>query len=423
MEHSNIMGGSTAARRLQCPGSYQAEKKAVEIDPDLDKSSEAADMGTACHEAMEDVILDGLKPLDLIGRKYCVGSEFKKGGYEMTDDPDGLLHTKVIPAYQSWCAIEEKYGRLDCLVEVRGDYSRYMPGVYGTSDIIAYCEDDPTHKIILDWKFGDGVQVAAKENKQAGFYFNAAAMTRGDDELIEIMAGAEKVTFIIVQPTRSGEPHHDEWQTDIDWLHKLHDSLVRAYELAIGDKPPLKGGPACKFCRAMATCEVKQTLAVKAKALHPDDMDDAELSYWLNVAEDLNGWIGAIKSKGRQRLLDGGAITSHKIVAGRNSYGFKDPGKNAAAIARKFGVDVWAPPKPKAERVLSLSAIKNLVKADYQNRDQPRGQWKKDFDKFADKFIEVEQGADRMVPIGAPGKAKNVDAAKVSEAFSKMAEK
>ena len=51
--HSSIVGGSTAARLLACPGSHQA---LMSLPPTADAPSEYAEEGTAMHEVMTDLM-------------------------------------------------------------------------------------------------------------------------------------------------------------------------------------------------------------------------------------------------------------------------------------------------------------------------------------------------------------------------------
>ena len=78
VQHSSLVGGSTAARRIACPGSYQMEAK---LPPSVKEASSIyADEGTALHEAMKfiltkNLIVDELED-EVLGRKFA--------GYVMT---------------------------------------------------------------------------------------------------------------------------------------------------------------------------------------------------------------------------------------------------------------------------------------------------------------------------------------------------
>src|SRR5580765_7536575 len=50
MAHSSLVGGSTADRLLNCPGSYRA---ILSLPPQPDTQSEAASAGTHCHHVMD----------------------------------------------------------------------------------------------------------------------------------------------------------------------------------------------------------------------------------------------------------------------------------------------------------------------------------------------------------------------------------
>ena len=63
--HSTIVGGSTAKRVMQCPGSVALVQK---IPPA--PSSSYADEGTLLHEAVADIMQNGTEPTKLIGTQY-----------------------------------------------------------------------------------------------------------------------------------------------------------------------------------------------------------------------------------------------------------------------------------------------------------------------------------------------------------------
>ena len=61
-EHSDIVGGSTAARRIGCPASYRLEQ----LVPKDERGSDYAHEGTALHELMAMALRDGVEPTDML---------------------------------------------------------------------------------------------------------------------------------------------------------------------------------------------------------------------------------------------------------------------------------------------------------------------------------------------------------------------
>ena len=104
-----------------------------------------------------------------------------------------LYDEKIAPALD---ALEEvdPYRRMEYEVETRVGFGDLLPGVFGSTDLIGRLDD---RAIVLDWKFGSGVPVAAEENAQLLFYASAAMRT---DSLKWAFEGVKEVECIIVQP-------------------------------------------------------------------------------------------------------------------------------------------------------------------------------------------------------------------------------
>ena len=77
-EHSSLVGGSTADRRINCPASYQLEQKVPKGIKE--KSSIYADEGTALHECMAYILRNDIVLSELDDK--ILGMEF--AGFVMT---------------------------------------------------------------------------------------------------------------------------------------------------------------------------------------------------------------------------------------------------------------------------------------------------------------------------------------------------
>jgi len=125
--HSSVVGGSTAGRVIACPPS-RLLSEGVEREP----PSEYAEEGTLLHTAME-VWVNGVYATDLSDADHLVKVRSAQKAY------NGLVH------------IDDHE-----LVEQRVQFTP-VPDAFGTIDVLIDHGDN--HVTVLDWKFGEGVQV------------------------------------------------------------------------------------------------------------------------------------------------------------------------------------------------------------------------------------------------------------------------
>jgi hypothetical protein len=245
-EHSRLVGGSTAKRRLNCPGSYRLEATL----PD-GPSSQYADEGTALHKIMSEIVLNGWTVDDL---KAKVAGRMVDGFMMNTE----RMNDCIIPCTRFLDQIDADFadeGGLQMLVENRVEVPG-IPGAFGTADIIGRT---PRRSIILDWKFGGGVFVDATENAQAMFY------ARGGMHSFPAMFEKDPdwpVTIYIAQP-RFGERGFQRWDTTVRELEAFRMQLVAAIAEAIGDNPRYKLGDWCEFAKCQATCPLRRKAMVE----------------------------------------------------------------------------------------------------------------------------------------------------------------
>jgi len=180
MLHSNIVGGSTAKRVINCPGSVALVQK---MPPK--PSNEHADRGTLLHNTMEEILTSGEAPEHFLGARYK--------DQILTQD---LIDEKVKPALEALDAIDPDQ-TMEYEVETRVGFGDLLPGVFGSTDLIGRIGN---RAVVLDWKFGDGVMVEVEENPQLMFYAAAAMRTA---EAQWAFDGATEIEMVIVQPPES----------------------------------------------------------------------------------------------------------------------------------------------------------------------------------------------------------------------------
>ena len=176
-QHSKIVGGSTAKRVINCPGSVALVSK-MPSKP----SSSFAEEGTLLHDVIAAMLTLDYPAEVFLGKAH--------GGAVLTQD---LIEDKIEPAMALLAEVDPDK-TLEFEVEAYVGFGEFMPGVFGSADIIGRRGKTA---IVLDWKFGNGVIVDAEENEQLMFYAAAAMRTPAAKWAFE---GVTEVELVIIQP-------------------------------------------------------------------------------------------------------------------------------------------------------------------------------------------------------------------------------
>ncbi len=316
LEHSHVMGGSTAKRRINCPGSLQAEKASPE-----QATSEFAIRGSMLHAAMELLLtadpanMTEAYPLldELVGQDLGFGE-----AYEITTE---LVADKITPALEAWFTVRDSYEWDDWFIEQRVSLESVVPGAFGTTDLLGKDLQKRLH--VLDWKFGDGIVVPVEGNEGLGFYAGSA-LYDDDEELKEFCDDITGVVLHIVQPRVGSDIVLHTWETTEDWIEKLVDQINGAMALARSDDPPLKAGSWCQFCRARVTCSAQQALASMALSNAPKSMTSVDLGAAMTMAQQLKTWIAEVVKLAQAEAEGGAVIPGYKLVNKRPTRVFTD---------------------------------------------------------------------------------------------------
>lgn len=306
MQHSSVVGGSTAKRLINCPGSA-ALVASVPPAP----SSSYADEGTLLHEAIAD-ILDG-RP-DQIGREH--------NGITLTQE---LYDAKLAPALALLDDLDPfKDGEFMC--EARVDFGDFIPGAFGSCDLLLRVGKSA---YVVDWKFGNGVPVEAIDNEQLLFY--AAAALRGD-KTRWVFEGADRIEVVIIQP-----PSLKRWEVSVPRLLAFERQLRSAVKASEDRAAPVVAGDWCRFCPAKAICPAMTGAADRALKVQMDAIDPRQLGAHLRMADMLEDWIKAVREMSLQRLESGATVPGYKLVAKRATRQWTD---EAAAVAALIAAGV-----------------------------------------------------------------------------------
>jgi hypothetical protein len=308
-QHSNIVGGSTAKRVINCPGSVTL---VAQMPPK--PSSVYADTGTLLHNVIADVLDGKATPQDFLGAVHA----------DVTLDQD-LIDNKLLPALAALNDIDPDR-QMEFETEVVVGFGDLLPGVFGSADIVGRIGDTA---YIVDWKFGDGVAVDVEENPQLMFYAAAAMRTPAAQWAFE---GATKVELVIVQP-----PYVKRWETTPRRIQLFEKELIIAVKIAQQPDAPLAQGDWCRWCAAKAICPIMTGAADRALASSLKVINE-EISVYLAMADQLDGWVKEVRALAMQTLEAGIPVPGYKLVPKRGMRQWVDENKALEAM-RAMGVN------------------------------------------------------------------------------------
>ena len=330
MQHSKVVGGSTAKRVINCPGSVALVAK---MPPQVE--SKYAAEGTLLHGCVEALMAYG-----------TVGSIAEK--FNLTDDQTEKLR---------FCAgaldeIDPK-GDMRFVTEKQVEFEgvKELDGVFGNADLVGRIGD---RCIVLDWKFGDGVMVEAEENPQGLFY---AAAVKKTSDLYWAANGTSEVEIVIVQP-----PHIRRWVTTWNRVDQFERDLVAAVKEAQRPDARLEIGDWCRWCTAKPICPLMTGAIDRTVHTKLAGISDDELGKALQLADLLESFITEAKTLAQTRLERGLKVPGYKLVAKRSTRQWVDE-KQAACWLNTAGLDptqiydqkIISPAQ--AEKVLSKSKL------------------------------------------------------------------
>ena len=324
-------GGSTAARQINCPGWTSLAKDVAVVS----EESEYAKVGTALHTCME-LILHGdtVKMSELVGMTV-EEVEIDADHFELIDDACSALEM-----------LEAEYTNEDQTEYLVEKTFELNEDIGGTADLIVF---DDTKIDIVDWKFGQGVEVSPKDSAQGMFYAMIAA-----HEMPQIFEGRDLyVTIIQPMPSRGTETLK-RWKVPA----KTFAKFKREYMASINQKT-LSVGKHCQFCPCAPLCPKKTGVAKKALLINPDQADS--LNDNLKLAANLKTWCDEVLSFGHNQLDEGLQLKDWKLVPKRATRKWSSSSDLTADLLDGIGLDkaeIYGVPK-----IASPAQVEKLLKA------------------------------------------------------------
>jgi uncharacterized protein DUF2800 len=373
--HSEL-GASVASRWMACPGSVQLART-VPTPP----STSYAEEGTRAHTLAELTLAKG------VSADFFVGMTLHGG--EVTDEM-----AEFVQVYLDHCG--ELYAIADDVwVERRFSLAALNPPgpMFGTADFVAYKRATRT-LYVCDLKYGQGVVVEAKGNKQLRYYALGALLSLGPIEY-----PIDKIVMSIVQPRAAhvdGPIRSDE--ITYDDLVAFAIELMQAAHATLVPDAPLNPGSHCRFCPASGVCPAQRDHALSVAQAEfsveewappaPDTVPLAELVEMLPKFRILEDWMAACRALVVGRLERGEDVPGMKLVAKRPSRKFTD---EAAVIAALEALG-WQGDDYYVQKIKSPAQIEKLL-------------GKPDFRQFVEQFVIKESSGYKLAPASDPAPA------------------
>lgn len=292
-----LLSASSSSRWLQCPPSAVAASLYPNTDTVFTRE------GTLAHEVAE---------------LYARGDSFSN-----PQDPawgDGGVTPEMIRCAESYRDyIQEQIQSPDAVVllEQRLDFSPWVPDGFGTGDCLIF---QGRRLDVIDYKYGQGVEVSAVGNSQMRLYGLGAIHEFGD--IYEI----DEVVLHIFQPRKDNISVEALPAAELlAWGEAVIPVAAQAAK-GEGEHVP---GEHCRFCPHAGACPA---LACKCEALHsawgglevvPHLSSEAVASI-LASESMISAWLKAVKDRALACLLEGEEIPGYKVVAGRATRSWAD---------------------------------------------------------------------------------------------------
>lgn len=239
-------------------------------------------------------------------------------------------------------------------VEIRLDLSFIAPKTFGTADCILI-EGENLH--VIDFKYGENVEVEATENPQMMIYA-LGALSLYDQLVFDI----KDIYLHIVQPRMN---NFSSFLIGKEALESWCQYIVRpaAREAMSGDGKA-HSGKWCKFCKAKAICrEYGKRFNIKMNPDDPATLSPFEIAERIKVLKGLDSYLKILQEYALDESLKGISFPGFKVVEGRSTRTWKNE-KKALKLAEEEGYRVYET-KPltlaKIEKLMGKKAFRLLL--------------------------------------------------------------
>lgn len=358
-----LLSPSAAHRWMNCTAAPLLERD-VE-----DKSSTFAEEGTLAHAYCAKKLKEflGLSVDEEKAEIAQLDEQYHSG--EMDEYTD-TYKTIVLEKFN---AARAKTKDAQLLVEVKLDFSHYVPDAFGTSDAIIIADGVME---VIDFKYGKGVKVSAVENPQMMIY------ALGAWDLFNFEYDIRKVRMTIVQPRIDNLSEFELDAADlINWA--VDELQPKANEAYAGGKQ--KPGNWCQFCKVKANCKALSSMCIEAQQVNPDPRKiskEVMENTILPLLSTFKTWLTGVEEYSLEQALNGVQYQGFKIVEGRSIRKITNP----TAVMELLGKEGFVKESYiKPTELRSITDLEKLI-------------GKKRFGTICAEYINKPQGKPTLVP-------------------------
>lgn len=314
--HSTL-GPSKANQWINCPPSIALEAEFP------DKQTTEASEGTLAHKIAEEIMR--------YNNHEISKQTFNRRLNKLKEDPQfNQSMLEYVEGYAAFVWEQANEAKKNCpdpiiLFEQELHFEQYVPGGFGTADVVIIA-DNEAH--VIDFKYGKGVGVVAKDNPQLRLY--ALGLYLEYSDLYDI----EKIKMTIVQP-RLDNITSDTISSE-DLLKWAETVAVPAAAQALKGEGEQKVGDHCRWCKAKAVCRAQKEYQMAMAKYDFEEaplLDEDEIADVLARIDGLVKWAGLIKDYALQQALENHVrYPGFKLVEGRSNRKYGDQGKIAETL-------------------------------------------------------------------------------------------
>lgn len=334
---------SSAKKWLNCTKSVQLES----LEPQQDTSY--TQEGTFAHSVCEKLLNGESVDCDKDMLQYC------------TD-------------YKDYCL--EQISKLDnpiTYVETRLDLTSYIPEGFGTADFMAISDGK---LILIDFKYGKGVEISAQENPQLMIYALGALDT------FDFIYNIQEVELHIYQPRLD---NIDCFTISVEKLKEFGKIVLERSQMAYEGLGECSAGKHCVegFCRARGYCKAFSEYNLQLEEFGYSDknlLTSKDLADIIKRAETLESWVKSVKDYALAFALGGGKIEGLKLVKGRSRRVIVNEDKAIEILTQNGYKDITN------TKLKGITELEKLV-------------GKKDFSKLLGDSIEKVEGSPTLAPV------------------------
>ena len=349
------LSASGSHRWMACPASVEAERAIP------DKGSPHAFEGTTAHELGEICLKEKCDAEEWIGK--------------ILPETHAEVTREMAEYVQDYLDYVRYHDHRDAYlgIEVRVDFSDWVPEGFGTCDAIII-HNDLLH--VIDLKYGKGVAVSPVENSQGLLY------ALGAYSEFRALAEIKRVRISIVQPRVTDSPEH--WEISLDDLLKWGEYAKQRAEMACQPDAEFNPGEKqCQFCKAKATCaalkaHIEQALMVDFDSFNQltpvNRLEPEQISRVLNNKKLIVSWLDAIEGHVKDKLEAGESFPGFKLVAGRSNRAWATGPTVEAKLADLFGDQAYTRKlisPAQAEKILGRKRIEEIADLVVKPRGEP----------------------------------------------------